>query len=76
MLASLVAGVEGDSLVLIDEHGTADVDLPPGVEPPQEGELVIFEGLAEVRHGSAVLRAPRAEAVNPGVMPLPRQSAA
>jgi hypothetical protein len=62
--------------VLLDEHGAADVDLPPGVGPPAEGELVIVEGVVEVRHGSAVLKAPKAEAVNPGVLPLRRQEAA
>jgi hypothetical protein len=75
-VAGLVAGVEGDSLVLIDEYGTLDVDVTPGVAPPAEGELALAEGVADVRHGAAVLRAKRAEAWHPGAAPESRGEAA
>lgn len=75
-LAGLVAAVEGSSLVLLDEFGTADVDVTPGVELPAEGELVIAEGTVEVRHGAAALKTQRAEAWHPGVVRMPRQGAA
>jgi DNA polymerase III alpha subunit len=75
-LAGLVAAGEGSSLVLLDEFGLADVDLTPGVELPAEGQLVIVEGAVEMRHGAATLRAQRAEACHPGVIPTRRQGAA
>jgi hypothetical protein len=45
--------------VLLDEFGTAYVDLGPEEELPSEG-------LVEVRHGAA-LKAHRVEAWNPGI---------
>lgn len=75
-LAGLVAACEGDSLVLFDEFGAFDVDLPPGGERPAEGELVLAEGTVDVRHKAAVLKAPRVEAWHPGLLRMPDREAA
>lgn len=66
-LAGLVAAVENSSLVLLDEYGTADVDVTPGVALPAEGELVLADGVVEVKHGAALLKAPRVEAWHAGL---------
>jgi hypothetical protein len=66
-LAGLVAAVEGRSLVLLDEFGTADVDLGQQEQLPSEGELVLADGTVEVRHRAASLKAQRVEAWHPGI---------
>jgi hypothetical protein len=75
-LAGLVAAVEGRSLVLLDEFGTADVDLGLEEELPSEGELVLAEGTVEVRHGAAALKSQRVEAWHPGIGRAERREAA
>lgn len=69
-LVGLVAAVEGASLVLLDEHGFADVETTPGISQPEEAELVVAEGVAHVRHGAAVLKAVKAEAWCPLAVPI------
>jgi hypothetical protein len=63
-------------LALLDEFGTADVDVGAGPELQSEGELVLAEGAVEVRHGAAALRAQSVEAWHPGVMQGERREAA
>ena len=75
-LAGLVAAAEGSSLVLLDEHGFFDVEATPGVSQPAGAELVTVEGAAHVKLGAAVLKAVKAEAYHPGIVPLVRQGAA
>jgi DNA polymerase III alpha subunit len=75
-LAGLVAAADGSSLVLMDEYGLYDVETTPGVEQPDEAELVMVEGVVDVRHGAAVLKANKATGWHPGVIPMPRQAGA
>jgi hypothetical protein len=75
-LAGLVAAVEGRSLVLLDEFGTADVDLGQQEQLPSEGELVLAEGTVEVRHGAASLKAQRVQAWHPGMARPEKREAA
>ena len=75
-MAGLVAAADGPQLVLLDEYGFADVETTPGVEHPGLAELVTVEGAAHVRLGAAVLKAVKAEAWHPGILPLHRQGAA
>ena len=58
-LAGQVAAADASPLVVLDEYGLADVTTTPGVEQPGEAELVLIEGVVDVRHGSAVLKASR-----------------
>ena len=75
-LAGLVAAVDGSSLVLLDEFGLADVETTPGVEQPQEAELVLAEGVVDVRHGAAVLKANKTSGWHPGVISMPVKAGA
>jgi hypothetical protein len=75
-LAGLVAAAEGSSLVLLDEHGYFDVETTPGITQPGEADLVTVEGVAHVRHKTAVLKAVKAEAWHPGMGQAARAEAA
>jgi hypothetical protein len=75
-LAGLVAAVEGSSLVLLDEHGLFAVETTPGITQPAEAELVTVEGVAHVRHKTAVLKAAKAEPLHPGSWQAARAEAA
>jgi hypothetical protein len=75
-LAGLVAAVEGRSLVLLDEFGTADVGLGQQEQLPSEGELVLAEGTVEVRHGAASLKTQSVQAWQPGVVRAERRAVA
>ena len=72
----LVAAADGSSLVLLDEYGLADVETTPGVEQPAEAELVLAEGVVDVRHGAALLKVTKVSGWHPGVIPLPAKAGA
>jgi hypothetical protein len=73
-LGGLVAVAEGHSLVLLDEFGPFDVGTGLG-DLPDEGELVA-DGVVDLRHGAAALKAQSVEAWHPGVVPAERRDAA
>src|SRR5262245_55099001 len=55
-LAGLVVSEEKGALVLLDEFGLFEAELVAGAVVPRESELVLVEGVVDVRHGAPVLK--------------------
>lgn len=74
-IAGLVTSAEEGVRVLLDEFGLFDIETTPGIETPGEAELVLVEGVVDIRHGVCVLKGAKVTAWHPGILTMKAEAA-